>query len=81
MVRRCHAIGCRAEISAIDVFCTKHFLMVETDTRRVLAATFSPGRRPSPRFQAALSFAQREVLAYQTDGQSVRPPADFEFED
>ena len=78
----CFAIGCRALILDTEIFCRRHLLIVESDLRRVLERTYSPGkRRQSARFQAALSWAQGEILYFQLHGHVVPQASSFEFDD
>lgn len=76
---QCDAIGCRAVILHTEVFCSKHWAMLESDLQRIVAKTFRPGvKHHSARFLDALTAAQREILFFQTNGH--RRPADTRFE-
>jgi hypothetical protein len=77
----CHAIGCRALILPTQVFCEKHLAMLESDTRRVLDATFRPGKPTSKKFDVALAFAMNEILFFQTNGHRLPVNRDFEWDD
>lgn len=75
----CEAIGCRAAILDTEVFCVKHWHMLESDTKRTIAKTFrAGGKRQSAAYMASLAFAQSEILFFQTNGH--RMPKDSSFE-
>lgn len=80
--RECEAIGCRAVILDTEVFCRRHFVMLNSDTQRVIGKTFRPrARRHSAVFVAALEFAQKEILFYQTNGHRLPVDRPFEWDD
>ena len=74
----CEAVGCRAGILPTELFCQRHVVMVETDTRRILERTFGPGRRASAVLEKALETARAEILFVQTNG--YRMPREQVFE-
>lgn len=79
---RCHAIGCRASILPTEIFCTRHLLMVESDTRTVLGRTFRPlQQHQSATFLAVLDRAVHEVLYFTTSGHPVPRDRPFEWDD
>lgn len=79
---QCEAIGCRAAILETEVFCRRHLLMLESDTRRVLGKTFRPGvRRQSARYLDVLALAQREILFFTTNGHHMPKDRAFEWDD
>ncbi len=77
----CHAIGCRARILETEVFCATHGVMLEDDTRRLLAKTFRVGRRQSQRFYLALAWAVKECLFYQTHGHRMPRASNFMWDE
>jgi hypothetical protein len=79
---QCEAIGCRAAIQPTEVFCRKHFVMLESDTQRALGRTFKPdAKRHSATFLVILEGAQREILFYVTNGHRLPRDRQFEWDD
>jgi len=78
-VPRCHAIGCLALTLDTELFCERHVVMVESDTRRILARTFRPNKRPSKILEDMLALAQREILAFQHNGHKSPREQPFEW--
>lgn len=79
---RCNAIGCNATTRRDEVFCPKHLVMVESDTRTVLGRTFRPSRwNQSATFEETLDRARREVLYFQTEGHHVPRDRPFMWDD
>lgn len=78
----CNAIGCRAAILPSEVFCARHLLMVESDTRRVLRHTLRPRQRhQSDLCLVIVETALREILLWQTCGYKVPRDQPFEWDD
>lgn len=80
-VAACNAIACRAAILPTELFCAKHLPMLESDTRRVLARTFRPGRPQSATFRQTLETARQEILNYAIRGGHVPRNRPFEWDE
>ena len=76
----CHAMACSAAATNA-AFCDRHWLMLESDTQRVIARTYRDVKRESAAFFRALAQAQSEILFYVTNGHRMPRASAFEFDD
>lgn len=78
----CNAIGCRALILDEDVFCARHLVMVEGDTRVLLGRKFRPrAKQQTATFKHFLEFARREILQFQLEGHHTPRERPFEWDE
>jgi len=77
----CNAIGCHAATLDTEAFCQRHWVMLESDTQKVIGRTFRPGKPPTASFNRALEFARREILFLQTNGHRIPRDRDFQWDD
>lgn len=77
----CEAIGCSTGIFRDDLFCTKHVVMIEGDTRKLVAKLWRPGKPKSAALERALVFARAEILFFVTNGHRMPQSQNFQWSD
>lgn len=77
----CRAIGCRALLLPMGLFCDRHWAMVPSDLQRLIGKHHKGTRRPSRILERWLELAVKEVLYVQTEGHPRPTSASFEWDD
>lgn len=75
----CEAIGCSTGVFPDALFCAKHVVMIESDSRKLVAKLWRPGKPKSAALERALVFARAEILYMQINGERMPRSASFEW--